>query len=97
MLYIQVCKGECGNKPAMWIDSGIHSREWISPAVGTWMLNELVENNAAHPTLIDMLDWYFLPVHNPDGYYKTRQEVLEDDRFWRKSTSIYNGGTTILL
>ena len=77
----------------MWIDSGIHPREWITLAVGTWMLNELVENNAAHPTLIDMLDWYFLPVHNPDGYYKTKQ----DDRLWRKSTSIYNGGNKIEL
>ena len=81
----------CGNKPAVWIDSGIHAREWISPAVNTWMLNELVENNAAHPELIDMLDWYFLSVHNPDGCYKTRQ----DDRLWRKSTSNYDGETRI--
>ena len=53
----QVCKGGCGSKPAMWIDSGIHAREWIAPAVGTWMLNQLVENSADHPELLDSLDW----------------------------------------
>ena len=69
----------------MWIDSGIHAREWISPAVGTWMLNELVENDSAHPELLDKLDWYFLPSHNPDGYYKSREEY----RMWRKTTTKY--------
>ena len=59
--------------------------------------HELLENNAAHLDLINMLDWYFLPVHNPDGYYKTRQEVLEEDRLWKKSTSNYNGGNKIEL
>jgi hypothetical protein len=61
------------------------------------MLNELVENNTAHPELIDMLDWYFLPVHNPDGYYKTRPEALKSERLWRKSRSVYDGGTNIQL
>lgn len=42
------------------IFSGIHAREWISPATGTWMLNELVENDINHPELTDGLDWYFL-------------------------------------
>jgi len=87
MIVMKVCKGGCGNKPAMWIDSGIHAREWISPATGTWMLNELVENDANHPELTDGLDWYFLPSHNPDGYRKSR----EDDRMWRKTTTKYDG------
>merc|ERR1712172_438574 len=87
MIVMKVCKGGCGNKPAMWIDSGIHAREWISPATGTWMLNELVENDANHPELTDGLDWYFLPSHNPDGYRKSR----DDDRMWRKTTTKYDG------
>merc|ERR1712038_1274887 len=87
MIIMKVCKGGCGNKPAMWIDSGIHAREWIAPAVGTWMLNELVENDAAHPELTEKLDWYFLPSHNPDGYHKSQT----DDRMWRKTTTFYEG------
>jgi len=87
MIVMKVCKGGCGSKPAMWIDSGIHAREWVSPATGTWMLSELVENDAAHPELTEGLDWYFLPSHNPDGYRKSR----EDDRMWRKTTTKYDG------
>merc|ERR1711872_1090532 len=87
MIVLKVCRGGCGNKPAMWIDSGIHAREWISPATGTWMLNEVVENDSAHPDLTEKLDWYFLPSHNPDGYRKSR----DDDRMWRKTTTQYDG------
>ena len=57
MIIAKVCKGGCGNKPAMWIDGGIHAREWISPATVTFMLKELVENDAAHADLLENLDW----------------------------------------
>jgi len=43
MRVLKVCKGGCGNKPAMWIDGGIHAREWISPASVTWLMQELVK------------------------------------------------------
>ena len=71
----------------MWIDAGIHGREWVAPAVGTWMLNELLENAVNHPDLLSKLDWYFLPSVNPDGYQYSR----EVDRMWRKTTSWYEG------
>ena len=70
----------------MWIDSGIHAREWISPAATTWMLKELVENDAAHADLTEQLDWYFLPSANPDGYAFSR----EHNRMWRKTRSDHN-------
>ena len=58
-------------------------REWITPAVVTWMLKELVENDDNHVDLTEKLDWYFLAVHNPDGYEYTRTT----ERFWRKTRS----------
>ena len=51
-----MCLGGCGNKPAVWIDGGIHAREWISPATVTWMLNELVEN-PENADISEGLDW----------------------------------------
>lgn len=46
---------------------GIHAREWISPATATFIMRELVENQAENQDLIDFFDFYILPVANPDG------------------------------
>lgn len=81
MKVLSVCKGGCGNKPAMWIDGGIHAREWVSPATVTYMMNELIENDADHPDLTENLDWYILPSHNPDGYAYS----IDNERLWRKT------------
>jgi len=81
MRVIKVCKNGCGNKPAMWIDAGIHAREWIGPAAITWMMHELIENDAEHSDLTENLDWFFLPVVNPDGYAYTQS----NNRMWRKT------------
>ena len=81
-----MCRGGCGHKPAMWIDGGTHAREWISPAVVTWMMKEVVEKDCRHPHLTDKLDWYFLPVLNPDGYEYSRKP---GNRMWRKTRSCY--------
>merc|ERR1712126_92820 len=86
MRVASVCKGGCGSKPAVWIDGGIHAREWISPATVIWILKELVENNGNHADLLDNLDWYILPCHNPDGYAFSR----EHNRMWRKTRSDTN-------
>merc|ERR1711872_1041228 len=83
----KICRGECGSKPAVWIDGGIHAREWVSPAPTTWMLKELVENDADHPDLLDNADWFILPSANPDGYDWSRNH----NRMWRKTRSD-NGG-----
>merc|ERR1712002_423674 len=87
MRVVSVCRGGCGEKKVVWIDGGIHAREWVSPAAVTWMLKELVENDAEHSDLTEGLDWYILPNHNPDGDAFTRS----NNRMWRKTRSD-NGG-----
>ena len=46
-------------------------REWISPAVATFIVNELVQGYDSHPDYLDKINWYFLPSANPDGYSYT--------------------------
>merc|ERR1712168_890471 len=69
--------------PNIWLEAGIHAREWIAPAVGTYLIRELVENYADHPDYLDKINWYFIPSANPDGYTYS----WEHDRMWRKTRS----------
>jgi murein tripeptide amidase MpaA len=69
----------------MWVDGGIHAREWITPAVVTFMIKQLVEvQDQEESDLLEKLDWYILPQVNPDGYEYTRST----DRLWRKTRSV---------
>jgi len=70
-------------KPNIWLEAGIHAREWIAPAVATFIIRELVENYSDHPEYIDEMNWYLLPSANPDGYTYSR----DHDRMWRKTRS----------
>jgi len=77
-----------GNKPVVWIDGGIHAREWISPATTMWFLNKLLTSSDANvAAVLAKYDFYFLPVFNADGYVYTRSANTREARFWRKTRS----------
>lgn len=78
---IRISNGKHG-VPALWIDGGIHAREWISPAAVTYIIEHLVENSESLEA-----DYYILPVVNPDGYEYT----FTSDRLWRKNRRLYAG------
>merc|ERR1712121_517825 len=69
MRVAKICRGECGSKPAVWIDGGIHAREWISPATVLWCLHSLLQDDS----MMQSLDWFLHPVVNPDGFHFTHE------------------------
>ncbi|XP_056419134.1 carboxypeptidase B-like [Hyla sarda] len=72
--------------PAIFMDCGIHAREWISPAFCQWFVRELVSGYAKDEGIKNMLtnlNFYILPVFNIDGYIYT----WTTDRMWRKNRS----------
>jgi len=79
------------DRPAVFIEGGIHAREWISPATVTFIVNQLV-TNPANRDLLDYYDFFFLPVANPDGYEYTHTK----DRMWRKNRGQSNTLLNIL-
>ncbi|XP_065137779.1 carboxypeptidase B2 isoform X2 [Paramisgurnus dabryanus] len=86
-LYVMKLSGRRGEvKKAMWMDCGIHAREWISPAFCYWFVNYALNFYSQNPEITEMLnsmDIYILPVMNPDGYKYT----WTTDRMWRKNRS----------
>ncbi|KTG41820.1 hypothetical protein cypCar_00015128 [Cyprinus carpio] len=78
-------------KPAIWIDAGIHAREWISHATAVWLADRIAtdfkENRAPVPSILSQMDIYLMIVANPDGYVFTHRSPNEFYRLWRKSRS----------
>ncbi|XP_068956182.1 carboxypeptidase A6 isoform X3 [Petaurus breviceps papuanus] len=73
-------------KRAVWIDCGIHAREWIGPAFCQWFVKEALQTYRSDPAMRKMLNhlyFYIMPVFNVDGYHFS----WTNDRFWRKTRS----------
>ncbi|CAG0893548.1 unnamed protein product [Cyprideis torosa] len=69
-------------KNVFWLDANIHAREWITSAVATWIINELLTNSDLND-VIEQWDIHINPILNPDGLQYTKTE----DRLWRKTRS----------
>ncbi|XP_033882890.1 carboxypeptidase A1-like isoform X1 [Acipenser ruthenus] len=93
---INVLKFSTGgsNRPAIWLDSGIHAREWITPATGIWSAKKIASDYGRDPSLtaiLNTMDIFFEIVTNPDGYYFTHTS----NRMWRKTRSINPGSSCV--
>eukprot|EP00928_Gymnodinium_smaydae_P002540 TRINITY_DN10913_c0_g1_i2.p1 TRINITY_DN10913_c0_g1~~TRINITY_DN10913_c0_g1_i2.p1 ORF type:complete len:514 (-),score=58.70 TRINITY_DN10913_c0_g1_i2:60-1601(-) len=71
------------DKPCIFLESGIHAREWIAPSTVLYIADTLVrraEDATVQPLLRTFL-FSLLVVVNPDGYVYT----WTTDRMWRKN------------
>uniref|UniRef100_A0A663LY56 Carboxypeptidase O n=1 Tax=Athene cunicularia TaxID=194338 RepID=A0A663LY56_ATHCN len=92
MYYLQISQPSDKIKKIIWMDCGIHAREWISPAFCQWFVKEILQNYKSDPKIrrfLQNLDLYILPVLNIDGYIYS----WEKDRLWRKNRSPHMNGT----
>jgi len=72
---LQISTGPAG-KPAIFIDSAMHAREWIGPPVALYTINQLTEFFDQNSALLDDIDFYVMPVVNPDGYLYSWEQVI---------------------
>jgi len=72
--------------PIIYVDAGIHAREWIAPATLNYIVDRLItEYNAGNTNVRNLLNrarLVFNPLINPDGYAYT----WTNDRLWRKKS-----------
>ncbi|EDW63370.1 zinc carboxypeptidase A 1 [Drosophila virilis] len=85
ILGVQISKSGT-EKPGIFIEAGIHAREWIAPAAATFIINQLLTSEVESiKDLADNYNWYIFPHANPDGYVYTHTK----DRLWRKTRTPY--------
>ncbi|KAI5617251.1 carboxypeptidase A precursor, partial [Silurus asotus] len=81
-------------RPGLWIDTGIHSREWVTQASGTWFAKKIVTDYGRDAELTDILNKYdiFLEIiTNPDGFQFTHSS----NRMWRKTRKPNPGSSCV--
>lgn len=76
----------------IWIDCGIHAREWVSPSTCVYILDKLISDYkagvAATKAIVDYYEFHILPVMNADGYEFSHTTT----RLWRKNRYPTNAG-----
>ncbi|KAG7224934.1 hypothetical protein INR49_014850 [Caranx melampygus] len=90
MTVLKLGKKSSSTKPAIFMDCGIHAREWISPAFCQWFVKEALStygSDSQMTSLLNQMDVYVLPVFNIDGYDYTHKS----NRMWRKTRSRRSG------
>lgn len=83
---LKVSSGGFGGKPIVFMDAGIHAREWVSPATVGYFLHRLVEDPKVNEELLASVDWIIIPLLNPDGYVYSQTK----NRMWRKNRNALN-------
>ncbi|XP_006874455.1 PREDICTED: mast cell carboxypeptidase A [Chrysochloris asiatica] len=86
-LYVLKVGKQDERKPSIFMDCGIHAREWISPAFCQWFVYQATKSygkNKIMTKLLDRMNFYVLPVFNVDGYIWSWTK----NRMWRKNRSM---------
>jgi len=72
--------------PAVWVDAGIHAREWIAPATALYIIDQILFGSDSNSVFLrDNFRWYIAPEVNPDGY----EYSWTSNRMWRKTRRPY--------
>ncbi|KAM5333191.1 mast cell carboxypeptidase A [Glossophaga mutica] len=85
-LYVLKIGKKDERRKAIFMDCGIHAREWISPAFCQWFVYQATKTygrNKIMTKLLDRMNFYVLPVFNIDGYIWSWKK----NRMWRKNRS----------
>lgn len=80
---VTITNGDSRQKISIFIDAGIHGREWIAPATALYLITQLLDPKSSASVLLNDLTFVILPLINPDSYAYSH----EVDRLWRKTRS----------
>ncbi|MBK9128539.1 MAG: hypothetical protein IPM13_12195 [Phycisphaerales bacterium] len=78
--------------PGVLYFCGQHAREWITTMISPYVATHLLANYGTDPVVTDLVnrvEWFLVPVVNPDGYEHTWTTY----RLWRKNRRDNGNGT----
>ncbi|XP_020913424.2 carboxypeptidase B [Exaiptasia diaphana] len=86
--YLEIKGRSSYQKPVFFMNCGIHSREWITPASCMYIISQFVNKYGKDNSVtqvLDKMDFIIMPVLNVDGYEYTWKGSSRQYRFWRKT------------
>lgn len=58
--------------PVIFVTAGKHARNWITMMSAVNLMHELLEHYEDNTAIVDNIEWFIIPVSNPDGYEFSR-------------------------
>jgi len=79
------------DKPLVYIECGIHAREWIAPTHCLWFIDQILNQDPDRSQLLANFTFSIVPVLNVDGYLYT----FDGERLWRKNRQPNSGSDCV--
>lgn len=76
--------------PIVLVTAGTSARDWISVMAAVNFIHELAEHYDENRHIVDDIEWFIIPVANPDGYEFSRTPGVRDFPLKPKQIIIYN-------
>lgn len=66
------------NVPIIFLTAGASARDWIAVMTAVNVMHELAEHYEQFQNIIDNVEWFIIPVANPDGYEFSRLDGVRN-------------------
>lgn len=60
--------------PVIFVTAGTSARDWVTVMAAVNLMHELTEHYEDYQNIVDNIEWFIIPVANPDGYEFSRTE-----------------------
>jgi len=74
--------------PVIFVTAGKHARNWITMMSAVNLMHELLDHYEDNRAIVDNIEWFIIPVSNPDGYEFSR---TPGNRDWVKNRRVNPG------